>query len=172
MIISLADGHTMGGEYALAAEGYRQAMALDPADRLINLWAVPSLALAGNFAEVERNLRLTEPFILAQENLTFVSQLVYWYVRLGLRDDAERTLSRFEEMASGSRNPASARIKIALARGDNGEALALLDAASESKEPYEGIGLMTDIATNIHLDPVLNQPEFVEARQRLGLTDL
>jgi tetratricopeptide (TPR) repeat protein len=168
--ISLADGHFLSRQYALAAESYRQAMALDPADRRINLWAIRSLWFADNHAEAERNLRLSESYVLDQENLTFVSQLVYWYGRFGLRDDAERALSRFEEIASESRIPASARIAIALARGQNDEALALINAAGESKEPYEGFGMLTDIATNAHSDPVLDRPEFVVARQRLGLT--
>ena len=43
--------------------------------------------------------------------------------------------------------------------------------AAESPEPYEGHFTATMLAANIYDDPILEQPEFVEVRSRLGFRE-
>ena len=55
-----------------------------------------------------------------------------------------------------------------LAIGDQEQALDWLVQASESHYPENWTDVEFDIATNAFADPVLDQPEFAEARSRLG----
>ncbi len=62
-------------------------------------------------------------------------------------------------------------ITVSLARGDDEDAFELLSQAAEDKTPYEGFGLLMRLRANVFRDPVLDQPRFVEMREKLALID-
>ena len=125
----------------------------------------------GNNQQAEKELLLVESRALNSTNPSVLAQVVYGYARLGLREDAERLSARFDEIWAGSRIPASSLIMVSLARGEDEEALDWLTRAAEEKAPYEGFGLVMRIKANVFRDPVLDQPRFVEVREKLALID-
>ena len=79
---------------------------------------------------------------------------------------------RVESLAANERVAVVNRVLISLAHGETEEAFSLLKSAAEDKEPYEAPEVVTRIKANVFEDPVLERPEFVELRERLGFTDL
>ena len=59
-----------------------------------------------------------------------------------------------------------------LAIGEYDQALRYFDAAAKNRIGNPPITLTTYVRANTWDDPILNQPEFVEVRERLGFTDL
>jgi len=97
---------------------------------------------------------------------------------LGLHEDAERLLNRFEELAAEQRELAAEQRESAanwvmfnLALGDEDEAFRWLERVAE-KGPYEGYYNVQWIKANLYHDPVLDKPEFAALREQLGFTDL
>ena len=58
-----------------------------------------------------------------------------------------------------------------LALGDPDEALSLFREAAANVLPFPGAELTIQIKRNIYNDPILDQPEFVEVRNRLGFSE-
>ena len=58
-----------------------------------------------------------------------------------------------------------------VAIGDQQRALGWLKDAADKPQPYESHGAQTYLKTNIWNDPILDQPEFVEVRSRLGFRE-
>ncbi len=104
------------------------------------------------------------------------SLTAYIYGRIGRSDDARRLFDRFQEVANenGSSNMslASDHVLASLAIGDQAEALKWLEAIADSPGPETGtFPFKAAIVWNHHSDPILDQPEFVEVRSRLGFRE-
>ena len=91
---------------------------------------------------------------------------------MGFHEDAAKSLEVFEERAVNREVDAIARAFQNLARGDEEQALYWLARIAEEKEPYRGVLPIIALKQNTFRDPVLDQPEFIEVRERLGFTDL
>jgi len=87
----------------------------------------------------------------------------YAYGRVRRREDANRLFKRLEETA------AAAWVIGYLAIEDDKQALYWLNLAAEKREPYEAYFALIGLKTNWFSDPILDQPEFVAVRSRLGL---
>jgi hypothetical protein len=120
--------------------------------------------------EAESTLRLVEPGEVINP-LLFLPQAMYGYSRLGLKEDVERLATYLEEISVGRRVPAASRILVSLSQGDIDTTLSLLNTAAIEKVPYDAPNLLMRIKLNVFEDPILNQPEFVEVRERLGYTN-
>ncbi|HEY5624028.1 MAG TPA: hypothetical protein VIV14_09715, partial [Gammaproteobacteria bacterium] len=104
------------------------------------------------------------PFVLAT--------LAEGYGVIGLRDDARRILERIQAMGA-QYSIGNASLGLAyLAADDEENALDWLTRAADYELPDEGVFLESTLWANVYADPVLEQPEFVEVRSRLGFRDL
>ena len=79
-----------------------------------------------------------------------------------------RLFTRLEALANdyniGSATWASAYLAI----GEEERALEWLIAAAENQMPDEGFSMLWNLRANTFGNPILDQPEFVEVRNRLG----
>ena len=92
----------------------------------------------------------------------------YTYGRLGSHEDAMRYFREVETLAADY-NVGSATWALAyLAIGDQEKSLQWLTRAAENRMPDEGFSVMWLIRRNLLTDPILEQPEFVDVRSRLG----
>ncbi len=103
-----------------------------------------------------------------------ISMRAHSYRELGLDDDAMRVFEEFKTWASD--NPAGAGdwAVAYLAIGDAERALEWLNRAADkvrANELDEGFWNLGLIRSNAFDDPILERPEFVEVRARLGFRE-
>jgi hypothetical protein len=126
--------------------------------------------ILGNYEAAEASLRAADG--LPGDTDVNTLQRIYGYQRLDLQADVDRLVSEFDDFASTNTIPAASGILVSLATGDNETALRLLQEAGENKIPYDAPILLMRIKLNVFDDPVLEHPEVVAARAKLGFTDL
>lgn len=163
--------HASLARFSMAAGYFDQAQkAFDAASRQLPR-VMPHAAILWHIRartdEAEIHLRDAEMYAMQSDSPQWPALTAYAYARLGMIDDAERFLSRFEALAKQRPVPAAARILAYLARGDKNAALDYLARAADEKVPYEAFDLLVDIATNVFHDPVLDLPAFAAAREKL-----
>ncbi len=125
----------------------------------------------GNNAEALAELRIAEQLFQDNTNLVYHAFVAYGYGRLGQGDEAARLFRWLEDNSADRRVTPVAWVLAYLAVGDNELALESLNRAAESPEPYEGHFTTSQLADNTYRDPILDQPEFVEVRSRLGFRE-
>ena len=92
---------------------------------------------------------------------------MYGYGLLGQTEDAQRALRRLRQQAT-TRYVDSPRWAWAyLGIGDYQEALNQLNAAADNPERIQYLLALNYIRVNFWRDPMLEEPEFVEVRNRL-----
>jgi tetratricopeptide (TPR) repeat protein len=161
------------GRPTAAVEVLRQAAAMDPAAGQIRHWLGQMEAASGNPAQALLELqaadRLSPPV-----SPTVVAGLLYSYSRIGRSDDVARLAGDIEKLAANGPVSAGTRALMYLALGDADEAHRWLDTAVEKIERHEPdagfLNLMT-IKTNVHANPVLDEPRFRKLRDRIGAFD-
>ncbi len=126
--------------------------------------------LLGNDAAARAALRVTDGLVPGIEIFGETLALrTYLYGRLG--DRAEAMLSfRMIDTELTDVYPAE-RVLAYLGIGDEEQALEWLTYASENRRPENWSASEVDIAFNSYADPILDQPEFVEVRSRLGFRE-
>jgi len=159
------------GNLVDAANAYREILEVNPLREGVRTHLALLEIILGNNAQAESELRLAEPIVYEQVAGPYLVLLGYGYSRLGLHEDAERLLNRFEELAAEQRESAANWVMFNLALGDEEEAFRWLERVAE-KEPYEGYYNVQWIKANLYHDPVLDKPEFAALREQLGFTDL
>ncbi|HUF72650.1 MAG TPA: hypothetical protein VMR74_07110 [Gammaproteobacteria bacterium] len=160
------------GPAALAA--YRQALEQNETAAVERLGYFGGLeARFGDPVEGERLVRLAEELANAGGigGAMTIPQRAYSYRQLGLEDDARRVVEEFRTWAES--NPAGAGdwAMTYLAIGDAEQALQWLQRAVgkvEANEPDEGFWNLGHIRGNVFADPILERPEFIELRRKLG----
>jgi len=105
-----------------------------------------------------------------------LSQLAYSYGRIGRGSDAHRMLGQLQSLAEAEGFSEEAWPHLFafayLGTGENTEALRWLETWAEAPGPRGGPGVARAlVARNLLDDPVLEQPEFIELRRRLGFED-
>ncbi len=163
--------HHFAGDLAAAAAAGRKATELAPTYLTARTNLALSELLLGNNAEALAELRIADQLLQDNTNLVFHALIAYHYARLGQGDEAARLFRWLEDNSADRRVPPVAWVLAYLAVGDNELALESLNRAAESPEPYEGHYTTSLLADNIYRDPILDQPEFVEVRSRLGFRE-
>ncbi len=130
------------------------------------LRTLPELAL-GNEARARQGMRLADQLMPDDSAPTIRAHVAYGYGMLGQREDAKRVWNRTEEMIGDRFVDPIVRVWGCLALGESDQALQWLHKA-ENPEYRQEIWLRTFMKQNTWADPILDQPEFVEARSRLG----
>ncbi len=164
-----SDPYFWAGNYDIAAQNFQDAVAARPNDANQYFYLAEVEAARANYGAAIENLRLFEQLI-GYETAGWVARAAYVYSLSGRPDDAARVFALVEEQYA----PASP-MQLAvghLATGDSEESLRLFREAAENRLPLGGSTLTILIKLNIYEDSVLEQPDFVEVRQRLGFTDL
>ncbi len=132
-----------------------------------------SEAMRGNVEAALENLRLFDG--LTQDSFVppyTLAENAYAYARVGYLEDAVRIFDRVEQMGAEYQIGAGNWALLYLAIGDEVQALHWLQTAADIQTTDAGYISLVYVAQNIFSDPVLNQSEFVEARQRLGFPEL
>jgi len=167
----LASVHHNSGDNDAAIEYLRRYIDHEPT------WGDPRISLAfaeiarGNLNEALAHLRLGEQLLGGQVPGTgVVSEISYAYARAGSLEDAERFFSQIEQ-------PADSRLAhMELVRGNDQAALELLEEIAESYPETTDTRAWSNanlgrLVWNTWNDPILDQPEFVEVRSRLGFRE-
>jgi len=131
-------------------------------------------AIRGYHEEALEELRLAETL---QENplaasQTSLAEFAYAYGRIGRAEDARRYFDAIEAMSADYSVGAATWALAYLAIGDHEQSLHWLNVAADNRIADAGWRNLEELASNNRSDPVLDRPEFVEVRQRLGFTDL
>jgi tetratricopeptide (TPR) repeat protein len=159
------------GEYESAVTVYQEAIALDPVDSE-PYFRLAQLELSrGNLAQALEHARFSEQ--LAGDTINragIVAEYVYIYAKTGALEDATRIADR---LPSNAFPQALATVQLAL--GNDEQALATLQTDAERIEAnnLEALAQPTYafIIWNTYNDPILNRPEFMEVRKRLGFRE-
>jgi Flp pilus assembly protein TadD len=159
------------GNLVAAANAYRETLEVNPRATNSRIFLALLEMNRGNLAEAEEELRLVEPLVLDDVGGPFIVQVGYGYSRLGLREDADRLLRLFEELAAEQRESAANWVIFHLAHGDEEEAFEWLQRVA-AKEPYEGYFNAQMLKVNLYRDPILSRPEFEALREQLHFTNL
>ncbi len=156
------------GNYDIAAQVLQDAVAARPNDATQYFVLAEIEAARANYSAAIETLRLYEQLI-EYELQGAVVRAAYVYSLSGRPGDAARVLALVEELDT----PASP-IQLALGQlaiGNTEESLRLFREAAEKRLPSPGATLNILIKRNVFNDPVLEQPEFVEVRKRMGFPD-
>lgn len=125
----------------------------------------------GNKAIALEQTTSAEQLLGENVNPASIAGVAYAYGRVGAHDDALRLFKRLQETAATRRIAAGAWAFGYLAIGDDAQALHWLEVAAEKRDPYEAYYSVLMLRANAFADPVLERPEFVEVRHRLGFED-
>jgi len=169
---SLVRALIITGEVERGIAIYREVLASNPRNTAANRTLANYEAENGNFAEAKAHLDIVERADMRSNNLTRIAGLANHYAQYGFKEDAARVLEEFEEKAADRRVTAVARVWEHLARGDEEQALYWLERVAEQQERYQGFEQINSLKENSFNYPILDKPEFVEVRERLGFTDL
>ncbi len=170
--------HTILGIF-LSAAGNRRA-SLDSLEkaRIIHpgsalpyiLRAVPEHVL-GNERRALEGIRIADQLLPDAAPPAIHLHLAYCFARLGQSEDALRVISNVEAMIGDRFVDPIVWVFVHLAAGEPGRALQWLTKAVEEPENRQEVFARTFIKQNSWSDPVLDQPEFIEMRNRLGFKD-
>jgi pentatricopeptide repeat protein len=128
--------------------------------------------------EIASLLRLAEEVVPTPAALTgWWGTMIRAYQEIRMPDEAERIFRRFEQLDAALPFSDATWATVHLARGDEDLAYESLEAAVETAEEIRAGGSDVDpgfynlmmLLQNVWHDPVLEEPRFVELRDRLGL---
>jgi len=159
------------GDYDAANEVMEQLVRRAPRYLVARGWLAFMEIARGNpdpaIVQLEFSERLAGPDPL----LVFLPEWAYAYGRAGRRDDALRLFAAMERAVEAGGLPGAGGWAMAhLAIGDEAGALEWLETAAAkiaNHESDEGFFSLINLRQNITNDPVLEQPEFVDVRNRL-----
>jgi DNA-binding winged helix-turn-helix (wHTH) protein/tetratricopeptide (TPR) repeat protein len=137
-------------------------------------WAYLALGflelMRGSDSDVLTNISIAEQLLGDVKHAGFFARLAYAYSRIGRLDDASRVLGELEAMGSSGQRVGPAQFGFAnLAAGNLEESLAWFNTAAETRDTPSGGNWITAVMKqNTFSDPLLDQPEWVQVRNRLG----
>ncbi len=159
------------GDYEAAAEAAREGITIFPVVSLQHSWLAMTEVALGNFDEAREELALAEQFLGANRTVISLVDIAYGYGRIGDIDNARRL---FDEVSAGTERGqdigAGGWAAINLAVGNTDEALEWLERGADKAGRHEldpGYFTLMNIRMNYSNDPVLEQPEFIDVRNRL-----
>ncbi len=169
--VNLSVSLGLAGDGGAALELWREAISLQPTSALYHTNIGVTYASLGNEAEAFRELQLGERLRGRAPGGTLAARIAFTYSQIGRPDDAARLFSGFEERILNGGSAAVADWVIAyLAVGENDKALEQLTTMADNRVPFTSNGYWL-VMTNSIGSPILDQPEFVEVRSRLGFRE-
>ena len=129
-------------------------------------------AIRGNDAIALESLRVAEN-LWADDFVAplFLAFVAHTYGAIGQPAEARRLFERLDD-TSAEYTVGDATWALAyLGLGDRERALEWLNRAADSTMPDEGYLVRFFIRSNFYSDPILEEPEFVEVRSRLGFRE-
>jgi tetratricopeptide (TPR) repeat protein len=162
--LSMGVMYALAGDFENSLKHYRRFAELSPSVGAANAQLGRSEIIAGNREEGLRYLRIAEQFPLTPGTL---SVLVVGYALAGEMDDALRNMEQFEAFAK--ENPVGDGIwtLVYAALGEREKAMDHLERAIDNPVPGGDWLPLLNVKTNSNRIPMLDEPEFVEARNRL-----
>ncbi len=160
-----------GKAYEEAAVAFRKSVELAPAEPAEYIELARAEAALGNEARVLAALRTAELLMPAETSTGFLAYLAMGYGRLGYRNDAERLLTQVKSLASETYVGPGSLAMLYLGVGEYSQALDALNTAIENPSLLTHFHPFTIIVQNAYLDPILEQPEWMEVRSRLGFEE-
>jgi TolB-like protein len=165
-------GITLGyaGESDEAAQVLRDAIGMAPTVPVLRSWLAFVEIARGNPDAAATELARAEQLLEGNRQLVFLPELAYSYSRIGRNADAERIAAEIGQAGSGIEIGSGGRAMIALAVGDRARAVEELEAAIVKIENYEideGFFNLMNLRMNVAADPVLEEPQFVDLRNKL-----
>jgi len=154
------------GDLDTAVAIAQQAVNMSPADPGGYFKLAERQALRGNSESALETLQIWEELGFSG-GAGIRARAALLYSQFGRQEDAERLFALQQEMSGSDLQNALAFLAI----GDYDESLTLLRAAAESVYPEPGDTIAILVKKNIWNDPILDQPEFVEVRSRLGFRE-
>ena len=161
------------GEYEEALGRFREGIALIPDEPYSHSFLGQIEATVGNPETAVAELRIAETLLGPESTNTFLlASLAEFYGVSGHREDAQQIVDRLEAIDTEYPLGAATHALASLSVGEGASALEWLRRAADDPLPDEGLLMEFFIRRNIYADPVLEKPEFVEARAQLGFADL
>jgi len=162
----LAFAYTRSGNLVAAREVYR---ALPGSTGFTTRRALVEAAL-GNETQALALLRGLDQQRDDAATPTDVASRAYAYGRLGLDADARRLVARLEGLAAQYRVSPATWAWASLALRDRDRALELLTTVAVERVPNDGAwgSSLGELQVNAYGDPILDEPEFIAVRSRLG----
>ena len=168
---NLGDILGLAGDIDGAIETTQAAIALDPTYRLAHVMLGVLEAMRGSSEVALELLRKTELLFAGAATPSLFAELAYGYGRAGSREDAARIVRQLEETGVEHHVGAGSWALAYLALGNEDEVLRWLETAAADLGPDEGFFEVNAMRANYWSDPILDQPEFVEVRSRLGFRE-
>ena len=175
---SAAAHHVLGIAFVFAKDhesaisAYQRAIELSPTNGTSYMDLSRIAAVRGDHAAAMEHARTAEQLMGDAINARGLSNIAYSYGLAGSREDASRLFNRLELAAATVHIDEQAWGQAYLAIGEHQQALNYLDAAANNKAGNPPNVSTNFIRLNSWNDPVLDEPEFVAVRERLGFTDL
>lgn len=166
-------GYALGwaGDYNAAAEVFERLSRSDPRYLTGRDWLAFMEIARGDPAAAITQLEFSERLAGDQPLIVFLPEWAYSYGRVGRSEDARRLFDAMQRAEQQGGRPGAGGWAMAnLAIGDNERALEWLEIAAEKTakhEPDEGFFNLINLKMNVTNDPVLEQPEFVDVRNRI-----
>jgi TolB-like protein/cytochrome c-type biogenesis protein CcmH/NrfG len=168
---AIVSANLLAGNYQAAAALLRELIDENPADASRYYQLAEVEVFAGNHDEALRYAQLAEQIgtfgTLWSGSGGLTARQAQVYSRVGRPDDATRL---FDAMWALSPSPVQAALGY-LAIRDTDESLRLFREAADSDVPLPGNAVTIYTKQNVWNDPILDQPEFVEVRSRLGFRE-
>jgi TolB-like protein len=164
-------------DYAAAAGHLRAFIEQAPTASLGRLWLAYMEVAQGNGDAALQSLESAQRLMSSAEpwaRFVAAPEVAYTYARLGRPEDARRVFDDIQELLDVQELGAGGRAMAYLAIGDQAEALRWLSVGAEKVRAHEideGFFNLMNLRMNYLDDPVLEQPEFVAAREALTPAD-
>ena len=167
----VAHVYAMAQDYDRAISAYHDSIRLDPAF-VFSIFSLGSLeATRGNLTEAGRLMQIAEELLGPVQSGFILGYLAYGYGLAERPEKARQVFDRISQLAENRRVGAISWAMAYLGIGDQEQALASLNAVANDHAPDEGSYFRGTLKRNVYGDPILDQPEFVEVRSRLGFRE-
>ena len=167
----LGEAFHAAGDYRAAADIIEKFSTISPDSAVAYVHrGMPEIAL-GNEARALEGLRLADQLMPDEAPPAIHIHLAYGYARSGQPEDAKRVIAKVENMIGDRFVDPIVWVWRHLATGDPRQALQWLTKAVERPEYRQEVFVRGFIKQNSWVDPILDQPEFVAMRNRLGFSE-
>lgn len=157
------------GNFEASAAAIRHSITVDPANGSARANLGYTEVAAGNLDEGITELQLAEELGFGGFDTFRFPQIAYAYSQAGRPEEAERLFAELEMLAANGESISNTGWTLAyLAIGDNGRALERFQALVEDQVGEFGFG---ELKANQYSNPILEEPRFLELRDRLAALD-
>ena len=157
------------GRYDEAAASLRKGIEMAPAQPLLHSWLIYTEVARGDIDAARSEAQLTER-LLPEREVIYLLDLAYCYGRMGDRKNAQRLYDEIKAMAARQEIGVGGWAIASMAVGDYDEGLRWLNMGAEKAQRHEidaGMFSLMNLKLNFTADPILEQPKFVDVRNRL-----